>query len=245
MVSRLAEMEFANRLLTKQLVTLQEEERAEIARDLHDEVGPFLFATGADAAMIRQFLATSAFADARARADAIIDSVRGMQKHLRTILVRLRPGVLADLGLDRAVRGLVEFWRGRRPDITFVVSITAAPAHGVDNVAFRLIQESLSNAVRHAQASMIRVTVRAMEDAVNVEVWDDGIGYASEDQAFGFGISGMSERVAAIGGTFATGNRSDGRGVIVSASLPLTQAPGEIDGAEVLAEKSPHEAAHR
>lgn len=228
MVERLAEMETTNRSLTKQLVNLQEEERTQIARDLHDEIGPFLFATGVDATMIRQFLATAAFDSARARADAIIDSVRHMQKHLLTILARLRPSALADVGLEKAVRGLVDFWTARRPDIKFVVSISVAPlGHTADDVVFRVIQESLSNAIRHAHASMINITVVMTDDVARVEVADDGVGFASNDHVIGFGISGMHERVTSVGGTFEARNRSDGNGVIVSAKIPLaTNAPG-------------------
>jgi len=228
MTERLSEVELANRSLTKQVVNLQEEERSQIARDLHDEVGPFLFATGADATMIRQFLTNGAYADARVRAEAIIESVRHMQKHLRTILSRLRPGMLIDVGLEQAVHGLVEFWRARRPGIKFTKSISV-PTLGrrVDDVVFRVIQESLSNAIRHAQPSAIHVSVSVTEDTANVEVMDDGIGFERSDQTMGFGINGMRERVAAVGGAFETRNRSDGRGIIVSAKIPLSPSADE------------------
>jgi len=83
MAERLAEVEAANGALTKQIMNVQEEERAQIARDLHDEIGPFLFATGADATMIRQLITTSALPAALARSEAIIGSVQHMQRHIR------------------------------------------------------------------------------------------------------------------------------------------------------------------
>jgi two-component system sensor histidine kinase UhpB len=223
MAERLAQMESANRSLTKQIVNLQEEERVQIARDLHDEVGPFLFATGADATMILQYLAKSAFSDAGARAEAIIDSVRHMQKHLKTILGRLRPAMLIDAGLEQAIRGLVEFWRARRPDIQFTTSVSVSGlGQSANDVVFRIVQESLNNAIRHANASTIHVTVSATEDTAHVKVIDDGVGFASKDDTGGFGISGMGERVASIGGTFGTDNGSDGHGVVVWAKIPLS-----------------------
>ena len=223
MAERLARMESANRSLTKQIVNLQEEERVQIARDLHDEVGPFLFATGADATMILQFLAKSAFSDARARAEAIIDSVRHMQKHLKTILGRLRPAMLVDAGLEQAIRGLVEFWRTRRPDIQFTTSVSVSGlGQNANDVVFRIVQESLNNAIRHANASTIYINVSATDDTAQVKVVDNGVGFASKDETGGFGISGMGERVASIGGTFGTENGTDGHGVVVWAKIPYS-----------------------
>jgi two-component system, NarL family, sensor histidine kinase UhpB len=173
--------------------------------------------------MIRQFMTNASYADASARAEAIIESVRHMQRHLRTILSRLRPGMLIDVGLEQAVHGLVEFWRARRPGIRFTESISVPTlGRGIDDVAFRLIQESLSNAVRHGQPSEVYVTVSAAVNAVYVEVKDDGIGFSRCDQTMGFGISGMRERVAAVGGTFDAENRKDSHGMVVSAKLPLS-----------------------
>ena len=124
MAERLEEMSSQNRLLHEQILTLQEEERAELARDLHDEVAPFLFAVDADAAMIRQFAQTGATDKVSPRADAISDAVRHMQKHLRNILRRLAPGALLDLGLAGAIDNLVAFWKARRPEVRFVVRVT-------------------------------------------------------------------------------------------------------------------------
>ena len=92
MAARLEEMGLQNRALNEQLMTLQEEERAELARDLHDDVAPFLFAVGADSAMIRQYIANDAFAEVAPRAEAIGDAVKHMQRHLKDVLRRLAPG---------------------------------------------------------------------------------------------------------------------------------------------------------
>jgi two-component system, NarL family, sensor histidine kinase UhpB len=223
MVERLAEMELTNRSLTRQAANLQEEERAQIARDLHDEIGTFLFATGSDATMIRQFLANAAYAEARTRADAITDSVRHMQRHLRAILGWLRPNMLIDAGLEVAVHSLVGFWQARRPGIRFVESISiTALGRGIDNVVFRVIQEAVSNAVRHAQPSAIHIKIFAIKDVVHVEIRDDGVG-VSGNQISGFGINGMRERVASVDGTLDVRNRTDDHGVIVSAKIPLSR----------------------
>ncbi len=93
----------------QQILTLQEEERAEIARDLHDEVGPYLFAIGVDAEA--------------AGLASIRESVAHVQKHIRAILRQLRPAGLLDFGLRAAIGDLVAFWSRRDPAITFDLDI--------------------------------------------------------------------------------------------------------------------------
>jgi len=229
MAERLTEMEAVNGSLTRQLVNLEEEERAQIARDLHDEVGPFLFATSADATMIRQLLATSAWAKASERADAILESVRHMQKHLRSVLGRLRPGALIDLGLDKAIEGLVEFWRTRRTDINFSVAMVV-PTLGreIDGVIFRVVQESLNNAVRHGKPTTIQIVLTVADGDAQMQIIDDGGGFVASRRA-GFGLSGMQERVVTIGGTFSARNRPEGQGAIITARIPLTGESAEIE----------------
>jgi len=231
MAERLAEVETVNRSLTKQIVNLQEEERAQIARDLHDEIGPFLFATGADATMIRQFIATSAFSEAQARSEAIVESVRHMQRHLRSILGRLRPGILIDLGLNQAIRGLLDFWRIRRSDINFAMEgPTFSFGRRLDDIIFRVVQESLNNAVRHAKPSDILVSISRVDQVVYVEIKDDGIGFEPTAVHAGFGLGGMRERVASVGGSLVVARRPDARGTVVSVWIPeeATEQTGDL-----------------
>lgn len=231
MAERLAEAEEINRSLTKQMVNLQEEERVQIARDLHDEIGPLLFATGADATMIRQYIATSALPEAQARSEAIIESVRQMQRHLRSILGRLRPGMLIDVGLKQAIQRLLDFWRIRRPDISFVMeSPVLSFGRQLDDIIFRVVQESLSNAVRHARATNVRVSVSAMDRVAYVEITDDGVGFELTAHNAGFGLGGMRERVASVGGTLDVTRRPNASGTVVSARIPLTEEATELAG---------------
>ena len=222
MAERLAAMRSQNQDLHEQILSLQEEERAELARDLHDDVAPFLFAVGADAAMIRQYLVAGAPEQVAPRAEAIAESVRHMQKHLKGVLRRLAPETLIDLGLAGAIDNLVAFWRIRRPAIGFSLELTEEPVDPpLDAVCFRVVQESLSNAVRHGEPSRIGVRLQAGIDRVTVEVEDDGSGFASVGAPHGFGLAGMQERVRAIGGRLAIRNRETGSGVIVTATLPV------------------------
>ena len=225
MAKRLEEMGVQNRALNEQILNLQEEERAELARDLHDDVAPFLFAVGADAAMIRQYLARGASGEIAPRAEAIAEAVKHMQRHLKDVLRRLAPGALLDLGLPGAIDNLVAFWQARRPGVTFSVDVTGDPLDPpLDAVAFRVVQESFSNAIRHGAPSTIEVTIDVDEERATIVVEDDGAGFAAGAPPVGFGLAGMRERVRAVGGTVQVRNRATGHGVRVEAVLPVPQS---------------------
>lgn len=230
MAARLQEVERQNRALNEQVTTLQEEERAELARDLHDEIGPFLFAVGADVAMIRQFVQKGTIEEIEPRAEAISEAVRHMQRHLREALRRLAPGALLDLGLDGAIDNLFAFWRTRRPDIVFSLTISGEPLDPpFDAVAYRIVQESLSNAIRHGNPRTIDVVVEVEEAQARITVEDDGSGFAGEPIP-GFGLTGMQERVRALGGQVRFGNRVNQPGVRVAAEWSLVTATAADPG---------------
>ena len=222
MAAQLRSAEQQNQRLNEQLSTVQEEERAEIARDLHDEIGPFLFAADVDAQSIPLLLSRDAADDVVSRSKAIRQSVQHMQLQLRGILSRLRPAMLIDQGLTHAVEQLVAFWRARRPQITFQTDIEDArfPA-SIEETAFRILQEGMSNAIRHGNPSIIELTARRTNDGtLRVVISDDGSGIAATSTR-GFGLNGMKERVAALGGHLSVNGRVDEKGVILIAEIPL------------------------
>ena len=222
MAGRLVEMDRQNRALNEQIINLQEEERAELARDLHDDVAPFVFAVGADAAMIRQYLAKGVSAEIGPRAEAIAEAVRHMQRHLKDVLGRLAPGALLDLGLSGAVENLIAFWKTRRPLIAFSHNADGEPLDPpLDAVAFRVVQECVSNAIRHGDPSAIDIAILVDDDAATIVVTDDGAGFSGGTTRFGFGLTGMNERVRSVGGTLSVRNRESTRGVVIRAVLPL------------------------
>lgn len=222
MVERLVGMELQNRRLNDQLMTVQEEERADVARDLHDEIGPFLFAVDVDATTIHKYSETAGHGEISHRANAVREAVAHMQKHLRSILGRLRPATLVDLGLTPAVDHLVAFWKGRHAEITFDVDVPDETyGERIEAVSYRIVQESLSNAVRHGQPKRIGIRVEKTGDhMLRVSISDDGGGLKSVGQNR-LGLVGMRERVTALGGELVVQDRADGRGVIVHALLPL------------------------
>jgi two-component system, NarL family, sensor histidine kinase UhpB len=223
MARRLNEMEGRNRHLAEQLAAVQDEERSDLARDLHDEIGPLLFAVSVDLASIRQQTELPLNSTIVSRLDAIRDAVKQMQRHVKSILGRLRPPTLLDLGPGQAIDNLIVFWRARYPAVVFDVDVplnSFGPA--IDEQIYRIIQESLSNALRHGRAQRIAIAVRLNTDGViSVDVSDDGVGFQASDGA-GFGLLGMQERVQSLGGTLSARNRHDRSGVIVSARLPYS-----------------------
>jgi two-component system sensor histidine kinase UhpB len=223
MVSRLGLMKVQNDRLNEQLASVQEEERADIARELHDEIGPFLFAVSLDAAAMHQISKEHATTQLAPRIEAMRDAIAHMQKHLKSILVRLRPPVFLNFGLAHAVDTIVAFWKARRPDILFDVEVPEGSFGEIlDDCIYRIIREGLSNALRHGQPTRIVIIAQTeANDTLTVEVIDDGHGIMPPGPFVGFGIAGMQERAASLSGTLIVENRVDGKGVIVRAQFPV------------------------
>lgn len=206
-----------NRALYRQLLSAQEAERKDLARDLHDDIGPLLLAVSIDAAAAEGEVAPEAAPSLR----AIGETIAQAQQHIRAIVNRLRPIGLAEFGLRGAVENLVVFWQRRHPDVTFTLDLGEgfeAPGELAELTAFRIVQEALNNALRHGAPSRIRITFRPDQDGgFGVAVSDDGKGAAEAKP--GFGLTGMQERVEAAGGRLVTASEPCG-GFTVTAILP-------------------------
>jgi len=232
MADQLAATEARNRGLNEQLLTLQEEERAALARDLHDEIGPYLFAINVDAATIARLAEDKQVSEIPPHVRLIHEGIAHMQEQVKATLGRLRPGGLTEFGLKRVIEHLIAFWRYRHPQIEFAVSVTIEPDESVsgkliDATLYRVIQEGVSNAVRHGDASRITITVAPDEAGRHIiaSIVDNGGGLtaaSSSSRAVGFGLLGMRERVAALGGSLTIADRSDvgDGGLAVVARLP-------------------------
>ncbi len=239
MVDGLSSAEAKNRRLNEQLTAVQEEERADLARDLHDEIGPFLFAVDVDASSLAKLPAATENTDIAGRIDSIRGSVKHMQGIVKSLLGRLRPGVLLDMGLEPAVENLIDFWRGRHPDITITANLPDDDlGEPFTATIYRVIQESLSNAVRHGKPSNIEVNVAAdhVRNTIKVSIIDDGGGFEDIETSGppGFGIRGMRERVQRMGGSMAVTNRRDTSGVLVAAVLPAGGGDTPVPEAEYI-----------
>jgi two-component system sensor histidine kinase UhpB len=214
-----------NAALAEQLISLEDDERRELARELHDEFGPYLFAIRAGLATLQTDAERDASPTAAARrqtCQTILSHVSTLQQVNRRILQRLRPPALEELGLEGALQGLVALFRETHSGIAIVLSIEDLIPFDArtELTVYRVVQEGLTNALRHAGASEITVAItRPASDRLAITVIDNGVGLASGITP-GFGLSGMAERVWAIGGTLSTPSRPGG-GLELAVALPI------------------------
>jgi two-component system sensor histidine kinase UhpB len=228
------------RRLAERVVSLQDVERKEIARELHDEFGPHLFALRAHASSLTR-LADSSEPDLgalRKHIGAMFDQVNALQQFNRRVLERLRPVGLAELGLADALGALSRLWRETYPGVVIETSISpslGARGETAELTIYRVIQEALTNVFRHARATRVDIAVEPAApgrtgtvetEAIRVSVRDNGAGLPA-DHKQGFGMLGMRERVLALGGSMTVA--STDQGVTVEALVPC-----EIQSSRIL-----------
>jgi len=212
----------------ERLVVAREEERRRLRRDLHDGIGPTL-------ASLAQRIDTASYlvAEDPQRTTALLREVKGQVRttiaDLRRAVENLRPPVLDEFGLVAAVRNHLipaQAHRGLAIQCIADEPLTSLPA-AVEVAAFRIVQEALSNVVRHAGARQAAVRL-AMEwpDVLVVEVTDDGRGLPAVRRA-GVGLRSMHERAEELGGTLFVNAQPQG-GTSVRATLPFAQAQGGV-----------------
>jgi two-component system, NarL family, sensor histidine kinase UhpB len=212
-----------NRELTQMIQSHIEEERRSIARELHDELGQSITAIKSIGLSILQRPDRH---DQRVTEAArlIVDTAGRMYDAVHEMIPRLRPFALDSFGLADAFGDLAGEWRTRHPEVEMQLNIDDPLPElndAVTTCAYRIVQEALINALRHAAASRINVSVAAEPDALVIRVIDNGVGLSSAwDQPGHYGVRGMRERAAALGGTFELGAGETG-GTQVVARLPL------------------------
>jgi two-component system, NarL family, sensor histidine kinase UhpB len=182
----------------------QEEERARVARDLHDEVNQSL--TGL---LLRLEAAREA---APPELEGELEETKSLanqaMRELLSLARQLRPTALDDLGLTAAIAGQVE--QVSRPGVAAGLVTDgdfSDPDSDVQLVVYRVAQEALSNAARHSGAGRIGVELRRLQDGVELDVNDDGRGFAFDDSEGGLGIAGMRERALLLGGELTIESR--------------------------------------
>lgn len=203
-----------------------EEERRRLAHELHDEVGQLLTAVRSIATSLSKRLQGQD--ELQASAHMIVEVSGQMYDAMHGMVRRLRPLVLDRLGLQAALQELVDAQAQRYPGLRFRLVVTgninrAAPDVAI--AAFRLVQESLTNVVRHANATQVEILVDAAE-RLTLTVQDDGRNSRGQPDADSerFGLIGMRERAESLGGSFHW--QQDNSGVRVVAQLPLRREAG-------------------
>jgi two-component system, NarL family, sensor histidine kinase UhpB len=230
LADNLAKVNAENHRLMHQMMRVQDEERGQIARDLHDEMGPPLFCIRANVSALSQGAPSAAVV--KQNVGAIGEQAEAIQTLLRRLLQRLRPPGLDELGLSEALRTLVGSWRAAHPEIEISLDLSddfGLVGEAVELAAYRVVQESLTNIFRHARAkkAVVKLDYVPLEgahsaaEALRVVVEDDGVGIG-EATTRGLGLTGMNERVQACGGHLTVAPRA-GRGTRVEAIFPLAQ----------------------
>jgi signal transduction histidine kinase len=222
---RLAQATEQRAALTQQLLDIRDEERRALARELHDEFGQNLTAILAFASTIEAASAAPERRGVAQDARMITQSVTHLMTCLRGTLSRLRRPPAEELGLEASLIALTETCRGAAP-LTVRLELQgdlSAVQGAVAVAAYRVAQECLTNALRHASANeiLLRVERRTEADhALLICVEDDGGGDTTHLlQSTGFGLTGIRERIAAVGGSLSIASAA--RGVRVAATIPL------------------------
>ena len=202
-------------------IEASERERRRWARELHDETlqelaGLRVLLSGArrsgDPAVIRRAL------------DAALEQIDTEITGLRRLITDLRPAALDEFGIASAVAALAErisATSGLQVDVDVELDDERPPAE-VENALYRMAQEALTNVVKHAGATAVRVAIAARDGHLELVVADDGRGFDAQAPSDGFGLQGMRERAALYGGTFEAGPRAGG-GFTVRATLPAEE----------------------
>jgi len=226
LLDRARAMQEELRHLSHQILDVQEEERKRISRELHDQIAQTLVGLNVHLAALTQGAGKSSkgLNQRIARAQMIVEqSVNIVHQFAR----ELRPTVLDDLGLIPALHAHLKNFAtqtGVRIHLTAFAAVEALDA-AKRTVLYRIAQEALSNVARHAKANRVDVTIREIQEAVRMEITDDGRSFDVERvlHAKGnerLGLLGMRERIEMVGGTFGI-QSAPGQGTTVRAEIPL------------------------
>jgi signal transduction histidine kinase len=202
-----------------------EQERGRWARELHDETLQELAGLKLALGAVRRADNDAARGEALEAAAGRIDFAIGA---LRRIIADLRPAALDDLGLEPALETLIERVRASAPpelriDLTCDLADAGRLSPQIEDVIYRVVQEALSNALRHSAPSRVNVNIRERDGSVVVVVHDDGAGFDTDGETSGFGLIGMRERVAIADGQLELETAPEA-GTIVRVTLPAVRA---------------------
>ena len=210
-----------NRQLVHTSLAVQEEERKHLARELHDELGQCITAIQADAKSIRDL---SQGRDERitASSGAILDVSSRIYEVVHSMMQRLRPGILDDLGLVEALQEEISAWQDRNPNTKCTFNTSgdlASLGERINITIYRIVQECLTNVAKYANAARVTIDLSVNSDGLVLNVRDDGKGMDLSAPGSGLGLIGMRERAEALGGTFSI-TSEPGKGLSITVTVP-------------------------
>ncbi|NOQ13377.1 MAG: histidine kinase [Methyloprofundus sp.] len=209
-----------NQALTQHSLEIQEEERRRLSQELHDE-----FAQSLTAIKVMAVAATYEEADTKTITTSIVEICDHLMTVLRSMMKQLHPLILTELGLKATLEDLINHWETRATPISFSLQVDDA----VDTLdktiiiqVFRVIQESLTNIIRHANATRVTISLSINPDSNTLDLWvnDNGQGCDLNSVSAGFGLQGMAERVKLLGGTFELQSQP-AKGMQIKAQIPI------------------------
>ncbi len=241
----LAAREEQVRQLAEHMLHVEEIERRRISRELHDEAGQSLLCIRLQIELLEQALPPEHVEWIRKLREA-----RDLTEHtileMRRLIAALSPAVLEQLGLGAALRQLVNRFRHLNPIRVRLLlgRLGRLPQH-TEIIVYRLVQECCNNIAKHSEASSVNISVSSADGWVRLAVEDNGIGFNIEEalaRKDSFGLSGMRERVALLGGRFEirsypVGRKGAGRGTKILVRLPVAKQAPELSPAEPIAAK--------
>jgi len=220
MIDVLDHTEQQNRALTQHSLAIQEEERRYLSQDLHDKLGQSLTAI--------KVMATTANhdnADIPTITASIIDICDHLMTVVRSMMKQLHPLILTELGLKATLEDLLDHWQGCSPSITFELTVDRyvdCIEHNIVIQIFRVVQESLTNIIRHADATQVSIELRLNSEThlLILQITDNGLGCDLNQARLGFGLQGMAERVKLLDGVFRLKSQP-GKGMQIEALIPF------------------------
>lgn len=217
-----------NRQLTQLIQGHVEEERRNLARELHDELGQYVTAIKTIGASIAN--RTGSAPEVQTSAQTIVSVAARIYDAMHGIISRLRPSALDNLGLTETLQDSITAWQSRHPELKFKLDFSGRLddlGETINITVYRVVQECLTNVIRHAQATNVEIAVKRQLAAagacemLRLAVCDDGKGTPEEAVQDGhFGLLGMRERVQALNGSFSIDNAPN-RGFCINVTLPL------------------------
>ena len=227
LLDRLIETEKRFRRISRGVLRVQEEERGRISRDLHDGIGQSLTALKIQLELLEQEAGKAQVALAP-RIGAVRELAEACLGEVRELARLLRPRMLDDLGLAPTLRWLARTVE-ERTGVAVALEVSGSEESAdpdAETLAFRLVQESLTNIVKHAGVREAAVAIRIQPRSILVTVKDEGAGFdaaavlAGTEEERGFGVRAMRDRVQSFNGRFQI-DSAPGKGTVLEAEIPL------------------------